>query len=150
MDQRRLINLNRDKCARMASEHRKEVWETAPGANRLNVADKNPHVEILTDKGRNITSSPSAAQATVWLLGHTSAEEKLWGLSQWTETGDREGKHEDKRLITIQAPSTSLERAPARSQQAELELTPSSASGHVGFPWMTGGKGIKRNGIWWH
>lgn len=54
MDQRRLINLNHDKCARVASEHRKEMLETAPGANRLNVADKNPHAKMLTDKGRNI------------------------------------------------------------------------------------------------
>ena len=134
MDQPRLINLNLEKCARVASEHRKEMLVTAAGANRLNVADKNSHAKMLTNKGRNTASSPLTAQATVWLLGHTSAEEKLWGLSQWTETGDREGKHEDKRLITIQAPSTSLETAPARSQQAELELTPSSASGYVGFP----------------
>lgn len=82
MDQQRLINLNHDKCARVASEHRKEMSVTAAGANRLNVADKNPHAKMLTNKGRNTTSSPFTAQATVWLLGHTSAEEKLWGLSQ--------------------------------------------------------------------
>ena len=81
-DQQRLINLNLEKCARVVSEHRKEMLVTAAGPNRLNVADENSHAKMLTNKGRNRASSPLIAQATLWLLGHTSAEEKLWGLSQ--------------------------------------------------------------------
>lgn len=81
MDQQRLISLSHEKCAQVASEHRREMLVTAAGADRLNVADKNSWAKILTSKGRDVASSPFIAQATVWLLGHTSAE-NLWGLSQ--------------------------------------------------------------------
>lgn len=57
----------------VASEHRAEM--TAAGANGVNVADKNSTWE-------ETGSSPLNAAATIWLLGHRSAEEKLWGLFQ--------------------------------------------------------------------
>lgn len=55
----------------------------AAGANKLNVADKNSTTNVLAEnKGRNTGSSPFNAEATLLLLGHNSAEEKLWGLFQ--------------------------------------------------------------------
>lgn len=37
----------------------------AEGANRLNVADQNSNVKMLTNMGRNTGSSPFNAQATI-------------------------------------------------------------------------------------
>ena len=66
----------------------------AAGANGLKVADKNSNAKMLKNKGRNTGSSPFNAQAAIWLLGHNSAEEKLWGLFQGTERGRKARRKE--------------------------------------------------------